>query len=43
MERIRRLEPARHKSATRPTARSEAVPDDLDAALDDLLGGTDLP
>jgi tetratricopeptide (TPR) repeat protein len=43
MERIRRLEPARHKSATRATARIEAAPDELDAALDDLLGGTDLP
>jgi tetratricopeptide (TPR) repeat protein len=43
MERIRRLESRAHSPAARPAVRTEAVVDEFDAALDDLLGGTDLP
>jgi hypothetical protein len=43
MERIRRLEPSLTKPIARAAVGTDVVADEFDAALDDLLGGTDLP
>jgi tetratricopeptide (TPR) repeat protein len=43
MERIRRLEPSLTKPLARSVVGTDVVADEFDAAIDDLLGGTDLP
>lgn len=43
MDRIRRLEPSLTKPLARAVVGTDVVADEFDAAIDDLLGGTDLP